>query len=290
MYRIRLLSPWREKYQTAQCLFSRNIPFDIADALLCEWAPYDELLTFQGPKAWYNSEAVARKIFSEPKWRQIKSNRQVFVYHAHEDPFYRVPMIGFVEPALRLNSEDRIDRAVAVISNCGISWVTDDIILRNKFAVHPLVDLFGQEENWRKFMKKRSSRQTLPQNYKGVIKWPWEGGNRIGVMSRYKVAICLENLTEPYYITEKLYAAVQAGCIPIYHAHQTVRDGVLEGAAWIDPAIFGFDVEKTLQFALAQDREQFAGQNFRWLETSKAQSAGLNRIFLKLATILTRNL
>jgi hypothetical protein len=292
VFRIRLLSPWREEYKTGHYLFSRNISFDAADALLCEWAPHDELLAFQGPKVWYNSEAVARRMFNEPKWERIKSNRdgQVFVYHAHPDLFYRVPMISFVEPALKLDSEDRIGRSVAVTSNCGNSWITDDIILRNAFATHPLVDLFGQEENWRMFMKKRSSTQSLPQNYKGSIKWPWEGGNRIEVMARYKVAICLENFTESYYVTEKFYAAVQAGCIPIYHAHQTVREGVLDGAAWVDPSDLGFDVENTLVFALEQDRKRYASQNFKWLETSKAQSAGLNRVFLQLGAILTRDL
>lgn len=292
MFNIRLISPFRQKHVTGDYLFSRDIPIETADALLCEWAPHDELLIFQGPRALYNSEAVARRMFNEPKWEQIKSNRdsQTFFYHAHPDPFYRVPMIAFVEPALKLDSEERIGRSVAVISNCGNSWITDDIILRNAFATHPLVDLFGQEENWRIFMKNRSSTQSLPKNYKGAINWPWEGGNRIEVMARYKVAICLENLTEPYYITEKFYAAVQAGCIPIYHAHQTVREGVLDGAIWVDPADFGFDVENTLVFALEQDRKRHANQNFRWLETSKAQSAGLNRVFLQLGAILTRDL
>jgi hypothetical protein len=32
--------------------------------------------------------------------------------------------------------------------------------------------------------------------------------------------------------------AVMAGCVPIYHAHETVRDTVLVGARWVDPAEF----------------------------------------------------
>ena len=292
MFQIRLLSPWREEYRGEHYLFSRHIPFDNADALLCEWAPHDELLAFQGPKALYNSEAVARKMFNEPKWKRIKSNQDgnTFIYHAHPDPFYRVPMISFVEPLLRYDVENWICRAVAVISNCGTSWVSDDIILRNEFATHPLVDLYGREKNWRIYMEDSSSTEILPTNYKGEINWPWDGGNRIETMAKYKAAICLENITEPYYITEKFYAAVQAGCIPIYHAHQTVKEGVLDGAMWVDPADFDFDVENTLIFALAQDRKQYANKNFGWVETSRAQAAGLNQVFLRIGEILTKDL
>jgi len=292
MFSIRLLSPWRQEYRTSRYLFSRNIPSDAADALLCEWAPHDELLTFQGPKALYNSEAVARRMFGEPKWERIKSNRdgQTFIYHAHPDPFYRVPMISFVEPLLRLDSDNRISRAVAVISNCGISWTTDDITLRNAFATHALVDLYGKEQNWQIFMQKRSSTQSLPQNYRGEVEWPWNSLHKFETIARYKVGICLESVTEPYYITEKFYAVAQAGCIPIYHAHPTVKNGTLDNAMWVDPADFDYDVESTLEFALAQERKQYANRNFRWLQTSRARAAGLEQVFLKLGVILTKDL
>lgn len=109
-------------------------------------------------------------------------------------------------------------------------------------------------------------------------------------MAKYEVAVCLENLTEPYYITEKFYAAVQAGCIPIYHAHQTVKAGILAGAAWVDPVDFDFDVEATLAFALKENRRDYASRNFEWLQTRKAHSAGLSQVFSKLGKILTGNL
>jgi hypothetical protein len=45
----------------------------------------------------------------------------------------------------------------------------------------------------------------------------------IRFLSAYKVAICLENCVEPYYFTEKFINAVRAACIPVYHAHATVK-------------------------------------------------------------------
>jgi len=36
----------------------------------------------------------------------------------------------------------------------------------------------------------------------------------------------------------KIVYAVRAGCIPVYHAHATVKTSFLSGARWIDPADF----------------------------------------------------
>lgn len=133
MFRIRLLSPFREEIKTEGYLFSRRIAPESADALLCEWSPHDELLTFQGPKALYCCEALSRKLFREPKWEAIFSNLydQTFIYHAHPDPFFRVPTISFVGSLLKFDTPNRIVRCVAVISNCGNLWTSEDIVFRN---------------------------------------------------------------------------------------------------------------------------------------------------------------
>ena len=87
MFKVHLFSPFRERYIAGHYLFLRNITSDVADGLLCEWAPHDELLIFQRPKAWYNSEAISRNFFDETKWNQIKSahNGRHFLYHSHPD-------------------------------------------------------------------------------------------------------------------------------------------------------------------------------------------------------------
>ena len=105
-------------------------------------------------------------------------------------------------------------------------------------------------------------------------------------MSNYKATICLENIVEPHYFTEKFYAGVQARCIPIYHAHDTVKNQILKGALWVDPIDFDFDVNKTLEFALAQDRDEYVEANLNWLKTPLATSAELSRVFLRLGKIL----
>ncbi len=292
MFYIRLHSLWREEYKVDRYIFSKKINISDADALLCEWAPHDEILEFPGAKVWYNSEAVARNMFNDEKWTEIKSNRkiQTFIYHAHPNPYYRVPMIGYVEPAKNYNKHKRINSCVAVTSNPGVDWRSKDILLRNKFVTHNLVELYGREQKWKAYMEQNFSINGCPKNYKGEIKWPWEGGNRIKVMSDYQAAICLENVVEPYYFTEKFYAAVQAGCIPIYHAHHTVKTQILEGALWVDPIDFNFDVSKTLKFALDQDRTKYVKANSNWLKTPQAKSAELSQVFLRLGKILEHQL
>lgn len=75
-------------------------------------------------------------------------------------------------------------------------------------------------------MQKHSIGQILPKNYIGEIEGSCHGRPKLETMAAYKVAICLENVTEPYYITDRFFSAAQAGCIPIYHAHKTVRNGI----------------------------------------------------------------
>ncbi len=288
MFYIRLHSPWKSEYEVNEYKFSSSISIEDADALLCEWAPHDELLEYTGPKIWYNSEAVARNMFNDEKWAELKANQQqqTFIYHAHPDPHFRVPMVGYVAPLKNYSNANRMNLCVAVTSNCGVDWMSNDILLRNEFATHRSVALYGREQKWRTFMRKNHDTDSLPDNYKGEIKWPWEGGDQMKVMSSYKAAICLENITEPFYFTEKFYAAVQANCIPIYHAHPTVKNEVLEGALWVDPIDFNFDVNETIEFALAQDRSKYVRANLNWLRTPEAKSSELSRVFLRLGEIL----
>ena len=79
--------------------------------------------------------------------------------------------------------------------------------------------------------------------------------------------MCLENCTEAYYFTEKFVYAVRAGCIPVYHAHATVKTSFLSGARWIDPADFAFSPRRTIDFALNQDQMEFRSINDAWLES-----------------------
>ena len=75
----------------------------------------------------------------------------------------------------------------------------------------------------------------------------------------------MENCTEASYFTEKFVNAVRAGCIPVYHAHAPVKNSLLSGARWIDPAEFAFSSRRTIEFALNQDQDEFRSINDTWL-------------------------
>jgi hypothetical protein len=79
--------------------------------------------------------------------------------------------------------------------------------------------------------------------------------------------VCLENSAEPHYFTEKFVNAARAGCIPVYHAHPTVRNEFLCDAKWVDPADFGFSPRRTIEYALAQDQSEFRRANDKWLKS-----------------------
>lgn len=293
MFQIRLHSPFRQEFVIDRFIFSNNVSPDDADALLCEWQPHHELLTFEGPKALYNSEALSRRMFrDQPEWQFLfaKPHSDLFLHHAHPNPELRVPMIAFVEPMVRIHSDDRLGRGIAIISNAGTTWRTEEITIRNQFATHPLVDLYGSKSSWARYMRQNNLSGELPLNYKREIAWPWNSMDKFETMAQYRAAICLENIIEPYYFTEKFYAAAQAACIPIYHAHPTVRNTTLKHAMWVDPADFSFDAEKTLTFALSENWQTYAAINSSWLDSLEAKNAGLQKVFRKLGEILTRNI
>mgnify|MGYP001137687691 CR=1 FL=1 len=292
MFRVRLHSPWRKEIRVEQYIFSESFNFEEADGLLCEWQPHNDLLKFKGPKIWYNSEAISRNVFNYGEWSKLKENKkeQIYICHAHPDPFYRVPMIGYVNPVRNFENNKRMELCVAVTSNSGVDWNSKEILQRNNFVTNNLVHLYGRRKKWEEYMQQFHSIKGLPNNYMGEIPWPWEGGDRIKVMSNYKAAICLENVVEPFYFTEKFYAAIQANCIPIYHAHESVKTQILEGALWVDPADHDFDINRTLEFALSDNRMKYVECNTEWLKTPKAQAAELSQVFLRLGMILRAQL
>lgn len=57
---------------------------------------------------------------------------------------------------------------------------------------------------------------------------------------------------------------MQDSAIPVYHAHATVRDGILSGAMGGDPAVYGFDADRTLEASFAGDLAEFQGRNNVW--------------------------
>jgi hypothetical protein len=130
------------------------------------------------------------------------------------------------------------------------------------------VTLFGNPLSWTRFRQFPKIWKTgAPTNFQGRSS-PGQGyfdDEYLRFLSGYKVAVCLENCVEPHYFTEKFVNAVRAGCIPIYHAHPTVRDRFLHNAKWVEPADFGFSPRRTIEYALAQDQSEFRRANDTWL-------------------------
>jgi hypothetical protein len=107
-------------------------------------------------------------------------------------------------------------------------------------------------------------------------------------LAGYKVAVCLENSIEPYYFTEKFVNAARAGCVPVYHAHPTVRNGILRGAFWIDPADYGFDVPRTIGAALAAPLQEVQLTNHAWMARPEVQATQFDGVWAQLAAIFAR--
>lgn len=118
---------------------------------------------------------------------------------------------------------------------------------------------------------------------RGALPGSWLTIDHVGALARYRTVVCLENATVPYYFTEKFVNAARAGCVPVYHAHRTIRQTVLKGAAWIDPGDYGFNAPATLDAASRCDAEAIRRQNWAWLESEQLKQTNGWRIWSRVA-------
>jgi hypothetical protein len=136
--------------------------------------------------------------------------------------------------------------------------------------LNPQVELFGRPEEWARFRHfPQLWIQRPPSNFQGRTS-PGKDYNdeeHIRFLSGYKVAVCLENCVETDYFTEKFVNAARAGCIPVYHAHPSIKKRFLVNAKWVDPIDFDFSPQRTIEYALAQDQSEFQRVNDAWLES-----------------------
>lgn len=290
---VRLISPWQTYIETETAVFSVEIPTERADALLCEWAPSPELFTFPRRKVWYCCEPQCQfRSLGGGTWPKMKSELgpHEFLWHGHPNERYRVPHITHFEPLVMNTNQDRCDKAIAIVSNHGGSpWRRHpDIAYRNRIITDPHVDLYGRS-GWNGYRARWYSRKTAPANYKGEIPGDWPAGEKRELMSKYKFAVCLENMNEPYYFTEKFVEAVVAGCIPVYRADDDVAEAMLKGAFWIDPARFKDEPDAVFHACMQAVLPEVNTRNFRWLTTGQLlkishASAVLERIGKILAS------
>lgn len=295
MFKILMRSPWSSKpIEVGDFYFSRDFSWAEADALVALRQPHPDLLTFPGPKAWYCCEARKHEaLFAAPEWRSIiaQLKPEETLYHAHPDPYYRVPHVTqrLLKTAIPYPCTDpRLPKAVAVVSNTGGApeQRSREMMLRNTFATHPAVDIYGKRNAWERFQADASAKPQTPPNYKGELPGGWSSPDRLACIARYKAAICFENALEPYYFTEKFVCSVLGGCIPIYHADPVVRAHFLQGAAWVDPVDFAFDPEATIRFALAQDTTTYWELNTAWLQSEPVRATCRLAVYERIGTIL----
>lgn len=289
--KVRVVSPWFGSLETDEASFSSALPLQEADALLSDWAPSDELFTFQGRKAWYCCEPECQ--FNEldsGKWPKFRSQLKVgeFLSHNQADRRYRVPHVTHFEPLSLDHSTSRLNKAIAIVSNYGGDPRRrhPGLSYRNLFVTSELVDLFGRS-GWKRYKQRVLSRRAAPANYRGEIPGDWPASEKRSLLSRYKVAVCLENMTEQNYFTEKFVEAVCAGCIPVYQPDDETAAGPLKGAFWVDPRNYGGLPAATISAALDLDSAAVHEQNRGWLATNK-DLAGTHhlQVFSRIGRIL----
>lgn len=295
---VKLFSPWHTgDLCFGDVCFSPRVPLKEADAALWEYWPDEAILQYQGPKAWYSSEPRWHSQYRTTLVRSVKESlmESEWLHYAHPLHDYRVPHITHCGSTTFNDQTDRLLESVAVVSNSGgrIWLLRPGLRLRNRFVTHPLVRLHGRRTGWSGFRKWGPlSCASLPANYRGELNWKggWLAEDQIEFLARYKVAVCLENSIEPYYFTEKFLNAARAGCVPVYHAHSTVRDGILRGAFWIDPVDYGFDVPRTLGAALAAPLQEVHLLNRAWIARPEVQATQFDGIWTQLAAIFARKI
>ena len=262
-----------------------------ADGLLSKWRPDPELLEFPGPRVWYCCEPRSTsKLYESEEWQRVIQHLKPdqMLHHQHADPERRVPHITHWGKIGVDGREDRKAKAVAVASNFGGPPRNRWKAMRRRvaFATHGLVDLYGRRESWEKFRRHLWSWPGLPKNYAGEIPGGWGVEEKLGRMAQYRVAVCLENTCEPNYFTEKFVDAVRAGCIPVYHAHDTVREGILRDAQWVDPEDYGWEVETTLEAALREDGGGYRETNAKWLQSKAVRATSAREVYRRIAEVL----
>ncbi|MFZ9090974.1 MAG: hypothetical protein ACO3FE_12890 [Planctomycetaceae bacterium] len=289
---VRLITRWSSRIETTHAVFDREIAAEQADALLCLWGPSEELFTFPRRRAWYCCEPACQfRAQENGTWLRLKDRLrpEEFLWHGHLDVRFRVPHETHYEPLQMNCRSDRKDKAIAVVSNYGGNPLKahPDTRFRNHLITSPLVDLFGRA-SWRRYRPHWYSWPGTPPNYQGEIPGDWAGQQKRELLSQYKVCVCLENMNEPGYFTEKFVEAVVAGCIPVYRASAEMRDTVLQGAVWFDPADSRWPGTQAIEAALQADANEIQESNKRWLRESKPLAATHTAaVFERIADILS---
>lgn len=267
-------------------------PANEIEGMICHWEFTEEFVNFNGPKVFYCCEpSFYFRGFAAPK-RQLRRRigdlrEDEFAWHYHPSESMRVVHhTDWGSVAQHAGKAPRKPNAIAVLGNLGRP------ILRNlgrqarlEFIVGSGCHIFGPKGQWARFQLRVFGPKGPPSTYQGEI--PFGVGPKLDRLLEYRACICLENSAESLYFTEKFPHAVLAGCIPIYHAHPSVKQAFLQGAIWIDPADYDWDPKATMVAAENLNREEVDKANRLWLESHpKFQKTTLASVYSHLAEIV----
>lgn len=292
--RIRLVGTPKPAWDHPSAECDPDIPMDRCDGMLAWGAPTEEFLDYRGVRAWYIDEPLTQSMFRTRLFRKALKivPETEFLHHSNPNPRYRFPCVThYGEPTI-VDPSDRRKAVVAAVNNFGgrTWWLRRGARSRNRFILDPKVKLFGDCDGWSRFRRWPWSAPGRPANYQGPLGTSWYLRDQVDALSKYQVNLCLENSTMPYYFTEKLVNAAQAGCVPIYHPHPTVREGFLKGARWIDPADFNFNVSKTISAALDCDAQAFRENNWKWLRSEPVAATEGYGIWTRIVALIVKRI
>jgi hypothetical protein len=283
---------WAKEIQIGEYVFTTAKNAGEVDGMVCWWEFTEEFLEYGGPRVFYCCEPSfyfrgVRGVKRELRKRLATLRMDEFAWHYHPHPDMRVVHESFsLLDCKDCGERSREAKAVAVLGNLGRP------IFRNagrqrrlEFIIHSGCDIYGPKSSWVNFQLGLFSRSGFPETFRGEC----ARAVKFDTLSNYHACICLENSSEELYFTEKFPDAVRAGCVPIYHAHPTVREVFLNGAIWVDPADYHFDARSTVEAALKMDRVEVDENNKRWFQThSKFQETSFGNVYLRLAGILKK--
>ncbi len=176
------------------------------------------ILFFHEPLAYahlYQSE-IDENIFPKANLQIVAHlpSASLFIKGSEGIKFHRsIPYIHFHHMATydQLNSIDETNRTKLICSiTSGLNGIpgyeSRRLFLENFSATNTLFDLFG----------KFSQLAVAIPSYRGQCLTKWK------TVSQYKYSLVIENSTDDYYISEKIFDALICGSMPIYHGSDKI--------------------------------------------------------------------
>ena len=176
----------------------------------------------------------------------------LFIKNSDGIKFHRsIPYVHFHHMATydQLNTIDEMKRTKLICSiTSGLNGIPGyqkrRLFLENFSAANPLFDLFG----------KFSEFAAAIPSYRGQCIFKWK------TVSRYKYSLVIENSTDDYYISEKIFDALICGSMPIYHGSDKIFEVLPKEWFYYLPSLDTSEINKLNAF-IATDAYRIVSDN-----------------------------